>query len=371
MRNGDLAGIKRTDCFRLLSSAPHIRLRTGEEHLYHARSHTGISPKSRSLKRTSRRQQSPHRSARSSPCASRSWGTRRISFNVSWTRFCRACEFYYAYIDDILVTSASREKHEEHLWILFERLQEYGVIVNPVKCVFGQPEVKFLRYMFGAKALDRCQNTWRPSGSCQRLQRISAGWNVQLLPECPAESRRGTGTIQSPGRQRKRKDTAARGLRQSSKHFTSQRRLWLRQPSWCILDDTLSVRAKKSLLYECTVRTNASRSTEWGLYSRRQWRGCNRSKGPQGSASKHNITVVAPNQAENTRLSRIDEDQPMIRAKKKIQLRLDEHHTYLFIYFIHAFIWYFWCYFLYILIYFFRTRITHRSKIFCNVFSFL
>lgn len=56
-------------------------------------------------------------------------------------------EFCYAYIDDILIASRSLEEHHKHLEVLFKRLKEYGVVINPVKCVFGEPEVKFLGYL--------------------------------------------------------------------------------------------------------------------------------------------------------------------------------------------------------------------------------
>ena len=59
----------------------------------------------------------------------------------------RGLDFCYAYIDDILIASTTAEKHIEHLRILFERFQEYGVVINPGKCVFGQPEVEFLGYL--------------------------------------------------------------------------------------------------------------------------------------------------------------------------------------------------------------------------------
>ena len=45
----------------------------------------------------------------------------------------RELDFCYAYIDDILVASSSEEEHLKHLQILFQRLQEYGVVINPAK----------------------------------------------------------------------------------------------------------------------------------------------------------------------------------------------------------------------------------------------
>ena len=47
--------------------------------------------------------------------------------------------FVCAYIDDVLV-----EEHMNHLKIIFERFQKYGIIINPIKCAFGKTVVEFL-----------------------------------------------------------------------------------------------------------------------------------------------------------------------------------------------------------------------------------
>lgn len=54
----------------------------------------------------------------------------------------RDLEFCYSYIDDILVASgaASAEKHLKHLKILFERLQDYGVVIKSRKVRFWPAE---------------------------------------------------------------------------------------------------------------------------------------------------------------------------------------------------------------------------------------
>jgi transposase InsO family protein len=59
----------------------------------------------------------------------------------------RGLNFCFAYIDDILVFSKSKEEHDDHLRLLFKRLSEYGIVINPSKCVIGVPEVKFLGYL--------------------------------------------------------------------------------------------------------------------------------------------------------------------------------------------------------------------------------
>ena len=59
----------------------------------------------------------------------------------------RGLDFCNAYIDDILIASASESEHLEHLKILFDRLCKYHLVVNPGKCVFGKLEVMFLGYI--------------------------------------------------------------------------------------------------------------------------------------------------------------------------------------------------------------------------------
>ena len=56
----------------------------------------------------------------------------------------RDMQFVYVYLDDILVASSSVEEHCIHLRQLFERLAEYGLVVNPQKCVLGQSSLDFL-----------------------------------------------------------------------------------------------------------------------------------------------------------------------------------------------------------------------------------
>ena len=51
-----------------------------------------------------------------------------------------------AYLDDILVAFQDEKEHRKHLEQLFARLDQYGVVVNPTKCVFAQTEIKFLGY---------------------------------------------------------------------------------------------------------------------------------------------------------------------------------------------------------------------------------
>ena len=56
----------------------------------------------------------------------------------------RGCPGCFVYIDDILLASASPEEHLQHLRLVLERLDSYGVVLNPDKCVFGVSRIQFL-----------------------------------------------------------------------------------------------------------------------------------------------------------------------------------------------------------------------------------
>ena len=56
---------------------------------------------------------------------------------------CHGLTHVIPYIDDIIF-SANEDDHLVHLQELFERLDQYGIVVNPTKSLFGQPEITFL-----------------------------------------------------------------------------------------------------------------------------------------------------------------------------------------------------------------------------------
>ena len=59
----------------------------------------------------------------------------------------RGLPFVYAYLDDLLVASATETEHKEHLRLLLDRLTQYGVTINPNKCQFGVPSLTFLGHV--------------------------------------------------------------------------------------------------------------------------------------------------------------------------------------------------------------------------------
>jgi hypothetical protein len=55
----------------------------------------------------------------------------------------RDLDFCFSYLDDILVASATAEEHARQLETVFTRLRANYFVVNPAKCVFGEPEVEY------------------------------------------------------------------------------------------------------------------------------------------------------------------------------------------------------------------------------------
>lgn len=65
----------------------------------------------------------------------------------------RGLDFCYAYLDDILVASKNESEHRKHVRQLFSRLNQFGIVINPTKCVFAANEVKFLGYMVNSQGI--------------------------------------------------------------------------------------------------------------------------------------------------------------------------------------------------------------------------
>lgn len=68
------------------------------------------------------------------------------TFQRFMNQVCAGLDFAYVYIDDILVASSSEEEHRNHLDTLFQRLAEFGLTINPAKCVFGSEKLEFLSH---------------------------------------------------------------------------------------------------------------------------------------------------------------------------------------------------------------------------------
>ncbi|CAK1579001.1 unnamed protein product [Parnassius mnemosyne] len=69
----------------------------------------------------------------------------------------RGLDFCFVYLDDFLIFSQDEDSHLDHLRQIFEKLKEFGMVINTSKCEFGKKEITFLGYHVsanGVKPLD-------------------------------------------------------------------------------------------------------------------------------------------------------------------------------------------------------------------------
>ncbi|GFX92963.1 retrovirus-related Pol polyprotein from transposon opus [Trichonephila clavipes] len=50
-------------------------------------------------------------------------------------------DIVFPYLDDVLVDSSTEEEHSEHLKMVFERFQQYGLRINVSKSVMGADQI--------------------------------------------------------------------------------------------------------------------------------------------------------------------------------------------------------------------------------------
>nr|VZI41839.1 unnamed protein product [Spirometra erinaceieuropaei] len=100
--------------------------------------------------------------------------------------------FVYAYIDDLLVDSRNDEERKGHLALVFDRLDKFGVVVNPSKCVLGVSSLVFFGhqvYSKGSRPLPskvEAVRNFPPATSMRQLRRFLGMVNFcrRFLPNC-------------------------------------------------------------------------------------------------------------------------------------------------------------------------------------------
>ncbi|BHF64632.1 hypothetical protein SprV_0200763800 [Sparganum proliferum] len=100
--------------------------------------------------------------------------------------------FVYAYINDLLLASRSAKEHKEHLASVFDRLDKFGVIINPSKCVLDVPLIEFLGHHVDSEGFPPLSSKFvairdvSPSTSKRQLHRFLGiiNFDCRFLPNC-------------------------------------------------------------------------------------------------------------------------------------------------------------------------------------------
>ena len=75
------------------------------------------------------------------------------TFQRFMNKVLQGLDFVFAYIDDLLIASSSVEEHLEHLRLVFQRLDEHGIVINVPKSLFGVRELDFLGHHVDATGI--------------------------------------------------------------------------------------------------------------------------------------------------------------------------------------------------------------------------
>ncbi|CAH8608307.1 unnamed protein product [Schistosoma intercalatum] len=70
----------------------------------------------------------------------------------------RDLDFVHVYIDDLLIASSNVDEHYQHLTLLFQRLSDNGIVVNPDKCELGKREIIFLGHVIKQEGILSCED---------------------------------------------------------------------------------------------------------------------------------------------------------------------------------------------------------------------
>ncbi|BHF73439.1 hypothetical protein SprV_0401652000 [Sparganum proliferum] len=104
----------------------------------------------------------------------------------------RGLPFVYAYIDDLFVDSRNEEGRKGHLALVFDRLDRFGVVINPSKFVLGVPSLEALGHQVNSEGLRplpfkvEAVRNFPPPTSKHPLQRFLGMVNFyhRFLPNC-------------------------------------------------------------------------------------------------------------------------------------------------------------------------------------------
>lgn len=87
-------------------------------------------------------------------------------------------DFVVVYLDDILIASATRDEHEQHVRLVLNRLREHQLVAKRLKCVFFQQEILFLGHHITHNGIaispdkGRCIQDWPTPRNAKQAQRF-------------------------------------------------------------------------------------------------------------------------------------------------------------------------------------------------------
>jgi hypothetical protein len=62
-------------------------------------------------------------------------------------------KFLIMFLDDILISSKSKEEHEKHLRMVLQVLREHILYANLSKCIFDQKKIHYLGHIISAAGI--------------------------------------------------------------------------------------------------------------------------------------------------------------------------------------------------------------------------
>ncbi len=73
------------------------------------------------------------------------------SFQRMMDRVLASLQFAYCSLDDLWIASPDIGTHRQHLCQVFQRLQQFGLVINLEKCIFAVEAFEFLGHLVSAK----------------------------------------------------------------------------------------------------------------------------------------------------------------------------------------------------------------------------
>lgn len=69
----------------------------------------------------------------------------------------RNLDFCFAYQDDVLIASTNEEEHLKHLQAVFDRFDQYSIVINSSKSLLGVTELSFLGFLISKEGICLCK----------------------------------------------------------------------------------------------------------------------------------------------------------------------------------------------------------------------